>query len=71
MGTNNPDTRKLQNEKTCLESKIIDYKKAQDEMDAIKNRNSDNTYKGNTEKMTYYFSNVVPNIMANPCLGNN
>lgn len=69
MTASNRDYNKLQNEKTCLESKIMDYKNAQDEMDAIKNRNLDDTHKANTEKMNYYFSNVVPNIMGKACLG--
>jgi hypothetical protein len=71
MTSNNPDYNKLQNEKDCLETKIVDYKKAQDEMDAIKNRNLENPHNGNKEKMNYYFSEVVPNILAKPCLGNN
>ena len=50
---------------------IVDYKNAQDEMDSIKNRNSEDSHKANVEKMNYYISNVVPNIMGRPCLGNN
>lgn len=71
MSATNRDYNKLQNEKNCLETKIIDYKNAQDEMDSIKNRNSEDSHKANVEKMNYYISNVVPNIMGRPCLGNN
>ncbi|WP_445457477.1 hypothetical protein [Flavobacterium sp. HNIBRBA15423] len=71
MSATNRDYNKLQNEKNCLETKIVDYKNAQDEMDSIKNRNSEDSHKANVEKMNYYISNVVPNIMGRPCLGNN
>jgi len=69
MSATNKDYNKLQNEKNCLETKIVDYKNAQDEMDSIKNRNSEDSHKANVEKMNYYISNVVPNIMGRPCLG--
>lgn len=69
MSATNRDYNKLQNEKNCLETKIVDYKNAQDEMDSIKSRNTEDSHKANVEKMNYYISNVVPNIMGRPCLG--
>ena len=68
MGNSNPDRARIQNVKSCLENKIIDYKNAESEMEAIKERHADNTHEGNKAKMNYFFSEVTPNIMGRPCL---
>lgn len=67
MANNNPDRTRLTNEKRCLEEKIVDYKNAAIEMDAIKERHADNTHEGNKEKMNYFFTEVSQNIMVRPC----
>jgi len=67
MTNRNPDFNKLQDEKACLETKIIDYKKAQEEMNQIQERNTNDSHKANVEKMNYYISNVIPNIVAKRC----
>ncbi|WP_222981462.1 hypothetical protein [Flagellimonas meishanensis] len=67
MNPSNATYGRLQNEKNCLEGKIIDYKNAEMELEAIKNRNADDPHKGNVEKMNYFFTEVSQNIMARPC----
>lgn len=67
MTNRNPDYTKLQEEKACLETKIIDYKNAQEEMENIQERNTNDSHKSNVEKMNYYISNVIPNIVSKRC----
>ncbi len=64
---NSPDYSRQQARKNCLEEKIVAYKNAELEMDAIKERNADDTHQGNQEKMTYFFTEVSQNIMAKSC----
>ena len=67
IGSSNETYARLQREKACLEEKIRDYKSAENELDAIKERHADNTHQGNIEKMNYFFTEVSQNIMARPC----
>jgi len=67
MSNNNPDYTRLVNEKQCLETKIVDYKKAETKMIEIKDLHAENPHEGNKEKMSYFFTEVSQNIMARRC----
>lgn len=67
MSGNNRDYSRLTEDKKCQEEKIIAYKNAENEMIAIQDRFGDNLLATNKDKMNYYFTEVVPNIIGKRC----